>query len=191
MKTIKRIFATLAVAAILVAPACKKENSPTGHMAMQMTEAREAGDPPSNPAIVSVFIDIKAVEVHFEDETKGSGGWVALNTRAGIYDLIALQNNVTAVLADDTKLPVGHITQLRFVLGPNNSVCITGSGQLPLEVPSGESSGLKINVHTTIMESAHWMVTLAFDADKSIVLEGSGQYKLKPVIEVKSIVKYQ
>ena len=43
MKTLKKIFAVLFVTAIAATAGCKKDNGPSGYMAMQMTEARTSG----------------------------------------------------------------------------------------------------------------------------------------------------
>ena len=190
MKTLKKIFAALMAIALTAAVGCKKDDAPAGFMAMHVTETRDnPSSPPSN--MTAVYIEVTSVEVHYANEDEGNSGWVALHTKAGIYDLLALQNDVTAVLADDTKLPIGEVTQIRLILGSKNSIVITGNREFPLVVPSGEQSGIKINVNTSIPEGLHMTVTLAFDADKSIVLDGNGEYKLKPVIAVKSVVIYK
>lgn len=192
MKTPNKIFAALFITALAALASCKKDNAPSGYMAASMTEARTSGSAasPENPGLTSVNIDIRSVEVHLENEAEGNAGWIELKTRAGIYDLLKLQNDVTAVLAEDTKLPVGHITQIRLILGGNNSVIIGGVNEQDLTVPSGDNSGLKINVNTTVKEDKHLLITLLFDADNSIVFEGNGGYKLSPVIKVKSITEY-
>jgi hypothetical protein len=110
-----------------------------------------------------------------------------LNTNAGIYDLLKIQNDVTAVLTQDTKLPVGEITQLRLMLGTHNSLFISNDSEFSLTVPSAYNTGIKINVNTSVSSAQHLVITLDFNAERSIVVEGNGDYILNPVIEVKSV----
>src|ERR1051326_1160465 len=110
MKTLKKIFAAVIVAAAMAAgTGCKKEIPESGYMSVQMSEARTSdGSSPANPTsslISAVNLDIKSMEVHYANEMQGNSGWVALNTNAGIYDVLMLRNDITATLAGDTKLP--------------------------------------------------------------------------------------
>lgn len=193
MKT--KNFLSVAIITVMMALAagmgCKKENPGAGYMNVQMSEARIASgstsDASPNPVFSAVNLDIKSVEVHYANETQENSGWVSLNTNAGIYDVLMLQNDITATLAGDTKLPLGTITQMRLVLGPENSVLVSGDSQHMLTVPSGEESGIKINLNTTILSGKHTTIALDFDANASIVVQGNSEYKFKPVIRVKSV----
>jgi hypothetical protein len=52
----------------------------------------------------------------------------------------------------------------------------------PLSTPSAMQSGLKLQVHQTFEAGVAYSIILDFDANQSIVVEGNGVYKLKPVI---------
>lgn len=165
--------------------ACKEDDDDggttptTGYMQMEMT------DTPAN--YLNVYVDIKSVEVHVSADTTNPNGWTALNTRDTIYDLLTLQNDITAVLADSTVLPTGKITQMRLILGSRNSVVLLDSSVHALVVPSGEKTGIKINLNTTIEPNKTTRVLIDFDADQSITLQGNGEYKLSPVIKIEKI----
>lgn len=133
-----------------------------------------------------VNIDIRQVEIHYNNEGNSFGGWVTLRTNFGIYDLIQLQNNVTAILADDKSMPSGHVTQMRLILGDRNTV-VTGGVEYNLEVPSSSESGLKINMNVDLIPNSGKEIVLDFDAEKSIVVNGDSSFFLKPVIQIKSI----
>jgi len=75
----------------------------------------------------------------------------------------------------------GTISQIRLILGPNNSVIVDGVSH-PLSTPSAEQSGLKIQVHQTFEPGVSYAILLDFDANQSIVEKGNGEYQLKPVI---------
>lgn len=158
----------LAVLPVIGFTACKKE-AEKGHMQVRMTDA---------PALYDhVYVDITGMEVHV------AGAWTSLSINPGLYDLLVLQNGVDTVLAPPQVIPAGHITQMRLILGSNNYVVDTAGISIPLKVPSGENTGLKINIDETVPTGVVYDVLLDFDAEKSIVEQGNGNLLLKPVIK--------
>lgn len=121
------------------------------------------------------------------DSTQFSG-WIDLETAAGMYNLLDLQNNVTAVLVNSDTIPAGHITQMRLILGENNYL-VVDSVSYDMTTPSAQQSGLKINLNATFEEGSTYEIILDFDAEQSIVVTGNGKYILKPVIKVVSITE--
>ncbi|HLP11764.1 MAG TPA: DUF4382 domain-containing protein, partial [Flavobacteriales bacterium] len=139
------------------------------------------------PALYSnVNVEITGAEVYRQNR-----GWVALHINQGIYDLLTLQNNVTAVLATGEKIPTGRISQLRLILGSNNTVTTLDGSVYPMKVPSGSQSGLKVNIDRDIHTNDYIEVILDFDANASVVLNGNGEYHLKPVIKVQSVTQME
>jgi hypothetical protein len=131
-------------------------------------------DSPAN--YQEVNIDFQSAEVHIS----GGAGWVTLKSNAGIYNLLDLTNGIDTVIAS-ADLPAGKISQLRLILGPNNS--IKDNGQLyPLETPSSQQSGLKLNIHAELIDGVTYTLLLDFDAARSVIKTGNGKYQLKPVI---------
>lgn len=157
---------------------CRKLNQ-GGKMTVRMTDAPGIYD--------EVNVDIRQVSLHYTD-TNASGKWVNLNTNAGVYDLLKLQNDVTVVLAGDSTLPLGKINQMRLLLGPDNYVVID-SVKYDLKVPSGMQTGIKMNLNTEIKTNSDVEVLIDFDAGKSVVVLGNGTYSLKPVIKVESVIE--
>lgn len=152
--------------------ACHKEKSAgTTHLEIRLT------DNPFNATEVNV--DIRQVRVNIHDD---STGWINLNTNAGIYNLLTLQNGIDTVLAQGT-IPTGTLKEVRFVLGPHNSIVID-STSYPLTIPSGSESGLKIKLSKQLNASLDSLV-IDFDAALSIIQTGTGEYKLKPVLKIK------
>ncbi len=121
-------------------------------------------------------------------------GWseVVLNPARRI-DLLSLTNGVLDDLGQ-TALPAGKYTQMRLVLVPNsgsgsnalaNAIVPTGGVPVALTTPSGQQSGIKLNVDMDIAAGTVADFAIDFDACKSIVRRGnSGQYNLKPVVTV-------
>jgi hypothetical protein len=159
----------------LIATGCKKDNE-YGNMTVKMTDA--PGD------YHEVNVDVRTVEVHYAD----NGTWTNLSTQSGVYNLLDLQNNITMVLATGTHIPAGKVTQVRLLLGSNNTVMLRDSTIHALKIPSSEQSGLKINVNAVIPPAGTVTVTIDYDADKSVNREGNGDYIMKPVIKVLSIL---
>jgi hypothetical protein len=149
---------------------CGKSTKPDGKVTVEMTDA---------PAIYSaVNVEVTGVSIN-----STNNGWVTLPVNAGVYNLLQLQNDVTVVLANSASVPVGKVTQLRLHLGDNNSV-VTTAGTFNLKAPSGDDSGLKINLNETIFSNSNLKIVLDFDAGASVVETGSGEFVLKPVLKL-------
>ncbi len=128
------------------------------------------------PAVYDeVNIDLQAVEV-----TGNGGQTVLLNTTAGIYNLLDFSNGVSTLIANSV-LNDANVSQIRLILGPNNTIVVDGV-TYPLSTPSAEQSGLKLLVNQTLTADIENEILIDFDANASIVLTGAGTYKLKPVL---------
>ena len=68
-----------------------------------------------------------------------------------------------------------------MILGSQNTVMVD-SVIHPLELSSQDESGLKLNVNQTLVPGGVYNLVIDFDASQSIVLEGNGSYRLKPVL---------
>ncbi len=130
-------------------------------------------DAPAN--FDAVMVDVQGVEV-----TGDRGNAVMLNTTAKVYNLLELSNGVNALIATG-GLNAGTVSQIRLILGTNNSVKVAGV-VYPLTTPSAMQSGLKLAVNQTFEAGVEYTILLDFDASQSIVLTGNNEYQLKPVI---------
>ncbi|MCD6067309.1 MAG: starch-binding domain-like protein [Bacteroidetes bacterium] len=159
--------------------ACKKDAiypSDPGKISVKMKDA--PGD------YLAVYVDVQQVRINYNGVS-----WLDLSTNAGIYDLLTLQNDITATLTNGAVVPAGTINQIRLVLGPNNSVMTADSIVHPLSVPSGSETGLKVNANTPVYPNLLTTIVLDFDADQSIVVHGNGTYSLKPVIRLDQVIQ--
>lgn len=131
----------------------------------------------------AVNIDVQDVVIKYEgDETEYHVGEVD----AGIYDLLELTGGQSANLAVNEEIPAGDISQIRLVLGTENTVVIDGE-TMNLQTPSAQQSGLKINLNETLEEGILYEYVLDFDVEASIVEQGNGGYLLKPVIRASKL----
>jgi hypothetical protein len=99
----------------------------------------------------------------------------------GIYDLLSLANGNTLLMVQGAEVPSGHLSQMRLVLGENNTI-VFGGETFELKTPSGQTSGYKAKIESDITGPNTFLVVIDFDAERSIVQTGNGKYNLKPVL---------
>ena len=136
----------------------------------------EVFDSPPPDSVENIFITLKEVSVH-----KAGGGWDTLSQPEVTLDFLELINGVTASLVDE-PLESGDYTQMRLVVADSNTVVINGESY-PLKIPSGEQTGIKLNLNFTVLDDEIIEVMVDFDASKSITWT-PGNYKLSPVFKV-------
>lgn len=141
-----------------------------------------------NPDVTAVVVTIDKVDAHLT-----GAGWVTLASQKVTVDLLTLQNGTFAKLGV-TALPAGQLTQIRLYTddaGPNYVITPDGA-QHPLDVPSGDESGIKLKLGLDIQPCASGNITIDFDAHKSIWVHprgaGAGDlWNLRPVIRLSGI----
>lgn len=171
----KLFFACLATVFALVSCDKNKSETPgTATMSVYLTDDPSPYD--------EVNIDIQRVEVNVSSDSS-AGGWIELPMiRKGVFNLLHLRNGLDTLLASGV-LPAGKISQLRLILGNQNTVVIDGE-TYPLETPSAQQSGLKLLINAELLAGIEYKIWTDFDAAKSIVTTGNGKFLLKPVIRV-------
>ncbi|MHC2990562.1 hypothetical protein OB13_02785 [Pontibacter sp. HJ8] len=149
------------------------DSNGTAKMEVRMTDAPGDYD--------EVNIDIRSVQIH-KEVTDSEEGWQTLDQiHPGVYNLLDFANGRDTLLAS-ANLPAGTISQIRLVLGDNNSLKLKDGNTVALKTPSGQTSGVKLQINAELKEDVTYVVLLDFDAAKSIVARGNGQYNLKPVV---------
>lgn len=166
---------------VMVAGCSSSQTGTTGETGTMEVKLHDA---PTNYEEVNVFIE--SVEVNNADTDTG---WVEINSPEKTYDLLELTNGATTVLGSE-ELPAGTYEQIRLILSrSNNSVVVDGT-ENDLFIPSGEQTGVKLNVNATIRPDITYTLLLDFDASRSVVERGNEQsgieYLLKPVISATS-----
>jgi hypothetical protein len=151
-------------------PGSDDEPSSSPRVALLLTDA--PGD------FEHVWTNIASVQIGSED------GWLTLVDEPQTFDLLTLQNGVTAALGDAVLAP-GHYTQLRLIVD-EASVVVDGT-ESPLTIASGAETGIKIDLDAALEENMEYSLTIDFDAHKSVKKTGAG-YLMTPVIMVKELV---
>ncbi|HEU4788141.1 MAG TPA: DUF4382 domain-containing protein [Flavobacterium sp.] len=156
----------------------QNNNQVTSRLMVKMTDAPGDYD--------EVNIEVLDVMIKGSSDS-GDNGWISIGdkTQVGegkIYDLLKLTGG-TNIMLTDSLIPSGHLGQIRLVLGDNNTVVVDGQS-FDLTTPSGQQSGLKLDVNQTLTGGTTYEFLLDFDVNKSIVDTGNSKYILKPVIRV-------
>lgn len=152
--------------------ACSSDDNSDGQTSRIMVSLTDApGD------YDHVYVDVQDVVIKYSDgDSEVSLGQI----NAGIYDLLELTGGLSVLLADE-EIPSGQISQMRLILGSQNSIVVDGVTH-PLQTPSAQQSGLKLNINHTLEPGILYEFMLDFDVAESIVVQGNGDYLLKPVI---------
>jgi hypothetical protein len=134
-------------------------------------------------------IIVSRIEGHIENEGE-EGYWEDLASwDDGLpVDLLTLQG--VSLLLGSSELPANHYTQLRVFLKEEAILVLEGpeGGEVTetLKIPSSQNTGIKLNRPFDIVDGGITILTLDFDAQKSVIQTGNGNYKMKPVIHLVS-----
>ena len=165
----KKLPLLLVVTLIIAAfSGCQKDNShPTSTLVMSLADDPGAYD--------QVNVEVIEIQVHTDAD-----GWTTIPVTDSIYNLLLLHGNNAAFLAN-AVLPSGTLSQVRLILGTHNTVVI-GADTYPLLLSSEDETGLKMNINKNLVGGVTYDLLIDFDAAQSIVEEGNGSYRLKPVL---------
>jgi hypothetical protein len=167
----KGILTGLILLSLVSFSSCNKDDSNgNGILSVRLTD--------SPAAYEEVLIDVAEVQINVSGDENGWQTLEGVNT--GVYNLLDLTNGMDTLLVEQ-PLPAGTISQMRLILGQNNKVKVDGVYH-DLATPSAQQSGLKFNIHATLLEGLTYKLWIDFDAGRSIVNKGNGTYSLKPVI---------
>ena len=177
----KPLFTTICVLFVALI-SCQKSASVAGEMGTSSVSIFLTDDPNIN--VDQLLVDIQAVEVKLEDDGIDSlGGWIRLNVRAGVYDILKFRNGIDTLFATG-QIPSGkQLQKLRLTLGSNNSV-VVGGHTFPLAIHNNESQIIvkleDANVDASAGQVRFW---IDFDAGRSIQQKGSS-FELRSQLKV-------
>jgi len=165
----------------------------TGTLNLSMTDA-------STDQFQAIYVTISQVQVHVAGTAEGDANWQVVMYPEQTYNLLELVNGVMTSLGT-AVLDAGSYDQLRLVLNVNaadgglnvlgqphlypNYFIDKNGDSIPLKVPSGQQTGIKVVGGFDIIGGGATELILDFDAGRSIVKAGnSGQWLLKPTIKI-------
>jgi len=155
---------------------CEEESTPTGGPSSTGTLTIYLTDSPTIADFDSVNITFSQVSAHLDSE------WVTVLGSPVTVNLLDLVNG-NAIIFGSADVPAGKYTQIRIKID-NAYVVLTGQEDpIPMTVPSGAQTGLKLGPQFTVVEGATYELIVDFDVSRSIVINQQG-YKLKPHLRV-------
>lgn len=133
-----------------------------------------------------VNIDVQGLRIRYSPSGDTTGDseekWVDLPFEPMTLNLLDFTNGADTLLAS-ADLDPGHYSELRLILGEDNTVRVDSTTH-DLKVPSGQESGYKIKFQSDLDPGEDMDVTIDFDAARSVHEAGnSGKYILKPVLK--------
>jgi hypothetical protein len=181
-------FLTLGISAAVLY-SCSKEIAAHNNSTLDQPQAAKIFlTDHQTPIFDSVFIDIRQLEVKVEGDSISNGGWVSLNIRPGVYNILRLRNGIDTLFGTGT-LPNGRLQKIRLTLGTANSVMKNGVST-PLTVKS-EDRQVVVDLPSGSFEVANGQVLfwIDFDASQSIQVDNSGSgnnngYRLKAHLKI-------
>jgi hypothetical protein len=150
------LLATIAIASLLAIAGCSEEPE-TGRAHLVLTDAPYPVD-----MIYSAQVTIEAISVHVSGD---ESGWYDLPFTQRTFELLELQNGVTAELID-AELPVGSLNEVRLLV-TSGRVLLADGRSFDLSVPSGSSSGLKFKIQPPIAVEGDLTSEVLLDMDVS------------------------
>lgn len=150
-------------------------SSSSGTVSVNITDAK-----PMLPVgnVESVTITFDEVRVH-----KAGGDWITLPTARQPYtlDLYQFSDGAKTQFVPPVQLESGKYTQIR--IGVSSGTIRINGVNYPLEIPS-ENLKTDKNFEFDVQGGGAVDLTVDFDLSQSIVVTGSGTYRLKPVLHL-------
>jgi len=152
------------------APTGTPTGAPTGAVAVYVTDP----GPVSN--VSHINITASEVKIHKAGDD-GEGEWISLNITNPSFDLIALKETGLKELLAQGNVTAGNYTQIRMTIAGVN-VTLDGETQ-NATVPSGE---LKFVRPFQVVDGNTTILSLDFDAGKSVTITGTSKVIVHPVV---------
>lgn len=127
----------------------------------------------------ALILHVVRTEIHLDGE---GGGWTTLSTSARDINLLALAGTEAEIAAGE--VPEGKIHQIRLVLAEEQNATLRLAGvEIAVDVPSGEQSGMKLNISPPVTITAEQEVTFNVEIDGALE-RASTRAKLRPTAKV-------
>jgi hypothetical protein len=182
LKSLKTVFIGIAIFSLAFIQSCS--NDKTGDTAsVKLILVDAPGD------YLEVNVEIIDIQYNSSDSEEG---WMSFTPESGYPINVDLTELIAgnSLLLTDQIIPSGMLKQIRLVLSDNNTLRIEGEdGLIPLDTPSAQQSGLKLNLDTELDGGFSYTFILDWNVQESVVEAGnSDMYNLKPVIKVNAEV---
>ena len=201
------VCSTLALGGALLGVGCSDSASTgpslrsSGTLVVRLTDAPFPTDEVQSVDVFVVRVDARSADVS-EDEanqsvsaaSSSSSGWKTIASPNASFNLLSLQNGITAALGEAT-LPAGTYSGFRLVIDQDKSsatlktgLVLDGGSTPGIKFPSAGQSGIKIQLAqpVAIVAGTETDLVIDFNVDQSFVLRGNTIDKngllFKPVV---------
>jgi len=175
MSKIKKYLILFAIVPLLafIAVSCVPAGpAPTGAVEVHVTDP---GWQQYN--ISSINVTASAVEIHKAGGEGEEGEWISLNITMPTFDLIEIKVGGLEKILASANVSAGNYTQIRVTI---EEVKVTLDGETKnAMVPSNK---LKFVRPFQVVEGNKTVLTLDFDAGKSVKVTGAGKVIVRPVV---------
>ncbi len=148
----------------------------TGILEIRVTDA------PPQHKVAEINVTLANIEVHkADDEMGGEGVWIMVIAEAKSFDLLQLRDIGVEEVLGEAQIPSGHYTQIRVDVELVDAIIDDERVDAGVVLPGGK---LKFIASFEVDEGKKTILTLDFDADKSLVFTGEGKVIFKPVVKL-------
>jgi len=173
----RTVNVAIVAAMLLFGAACSDNGTGSDGMGRISVEAFDA-PPITDYEIQHVYLTVETVEAYSVEADE----WDTLGTPNAVIDFLELVNGETSVVAD-TSIATGLYSQIRLKLGESDSIVVDGVAHA-LKIPSGTSSGVKLNVDFEVPDDGEISLYVDFDVAKSVTVTGNASgFILRPVFK--------
>lgn len=149
--------------------ACSSSDSgTTGQLVVRLTDA-----PGDYVQAATVYVS----KLSLIGGTDTTGTRFTIDSSSQVFDLMALQNGVTAALGTAT-IPVGDYTQMRLKVDSarvtlKSGITIGGQSTVSLRTPSAQQTGIKVNFSGPLhVAPGQTILVVDFDVARNFVFQG-------------------
>jgi len=177
------LILTISVCGLFFLQACNSSLSGSsggqGKVNVHMTDSPAAN-------IEALTVNIVRIEAH-KNGADSTSGWQVISDSSETVNILNLTNGKTRLIGSQ-NLDAGSYSQIRLVLGSNNTITVAGQ-TFPITIPSGAQTGIKINANIDVKAHENFNLLLDFNAAQSVHMTGmgNGRYMLKPVIHAVNV----
>lgn len=183
MKNLKNMMIAIALLPAMIFSSCDNDSDTPEMEAMGAArlEATDAAVDAQN--ITGVFLSVEEAQFVANGQIENSIAYESPK----IFNLMDYQNGSTFAMGEAT-LNAGTYDQVRLILSSSTQAFVefTDGSTEEIDVPSGSTSGYKINGEFEVLANGISNVIIDVDLRKALVQEGNGNFRLRPTARLTS-----
>jgi hypothetical protein len=175
MTRLDRILLPTAIFACLSACSAETDDAELRSQIDVVADVPLVNPDPGGSDIKALLVDVTAAEVHHATE-----GWQTIFEGTASFDLLdmtSLPYNLST-----TRLPEGHYDEFRLTVAGAQAIIIDVS--YPVEIPSGDTSGLKFKTNFCVERGTIEHLNLEWTVDDYFHHSDERGYWLEPSIKI-------